>query len=98
MTSSLSIVQLPGSVPLAILPIGNAESSGLLAVSIPAVSGDALLLAKQQASKAQMARESWRNKTRFHEWRTAVRIADQLLSPLILFFELGFLSALVPAI
>ncbi|MDX1530574.1 MAG: 5-(carboxyamino)imidazole ribonucleotide mutase, partial [Rhodothermales bacterium] len=42
MDSLLSIVQMPGGVPVAAVAIGQAKNAGLLAVQILAVSDDAL--------------------------------------------------------
>ena len=56
--SLLSIVQMPGGVPVATVAIGNAKNAGLLAVSILAAGGDAQLRTKLRAHKARMARES----------------------------------------
>lgn len=62
--SLLSIVQMPGGVPVATVAIGNAKNAGLLAVSILAAGGDARLRTKLRAHKARMARDSRRkNKT-----------------------------------
>jgi 5-(carboxyamino)imidazole ribonucleotide mutase len=56
--SLLSIVQMPGGVPVATVAIGNAKNAGLLAVSILAAGGDARLRTKLGAHKARLARES----------------------------------------
>ncbi|HWJ62405.1 MAG TPA: 5-(carboxyamino)imidazole ribonucleotide mutase [Acidimicrobiales bacterium] len=58
MDSLLSIVQMPGGVPVATVGVGNARNAGLLAVRILAV-GDADLTARlvdQAAANAQHAR------------------------------------------
>lgn len=55
--SLLSIVQMPGGVPVATVAIGEARNAGLLAVQILAVS-DPFLLEKVIAYKAKMAAES----------------------------------------
>lgn len=55
--SLLSIVQMPGGVPVATVAIGQAKNAGLLAVQILATS-DAALQEKMIAYKAQMAEES----------------------------------------
>lgn len=55
--SLLSIVQMPGGVPVATVAIGQAKNAGLLAVQILAT-GDAGLLASMMAYKARMADES----------------------------------------
>ena len=57
MDSLLSIVQMPGGVPVATVAIGNAKNAGILAVSILSTADDRL----QQALinyKNQMAEES----------------------------------------
>lgn len=56
--SLLSIVQMPGGVPVATVAIGNARNAGLLAVSILAAGGDERLQRELTAFKARMARES----------------------------------------
>jgi 5-(carboxyamino)imidazole ribonucleotide mutase len=58
--SLLSIVQMPGGVPVATVAIGNGKNAGLLAVSILAAGGDASLKRKLRAHKRRMARESRR--------------------------------------
>ena len=58
--SLLSIVQMPGGVPVATVAIGNAKNAGLLAESILAAGGELRLRAKLRAHKARMARESRR--------------------------------------
>jgi 5-(carboxyamino)imidazole ribonucleotide mutase len=58
--SLLSIVQMPGGVPVATVAIGNGKNAGLLAVSILAAGGDASLKRKLRAHKTRMARESRR--------------------------------------
>jgi len=55
--SLLSIVQMPGGVPVATVAIGQAKNAGLLAVQILAVA-DAELQAKMIAYKATIAEES----------------------------------------
>lgn len=60
MDSLLSIVQMPGGVPVATVAIGNAQNAGLLAVSILAAGGDARLRAGLRAHKARMAAASRR--------------------------------------
>lgn len=55
--SLLSIVQMPGGVPVATVAIGGAKNAGLLAVQILATS-DAPLLEKMIAYKVRMADES----------------------------------------
>ena len=57
--SLLSIVQMPGGVPVATVAIGNAKNAGVLAVSILATS-DARLRTKLRAHKTRMARDSQR--------------------------------------
>lgn len=61
--SLLSIVQMPGGVPVATVGIGNAKNAGLMAVRILAAGGDERLRTKLRVYTAQMARES-RNKDR----------------------------------
>lgn len=56
--SLLSIVQMPGGVPVATVAIGNAKNAGLLAVSILASGGDERLQKALTAFKTRMARES----------------------------------------
>ncbi|MBX7259330.1 MAG: 5-(carboxyamino)imidazole ribonucleotide mutase [Candidatus Hydrogenedentes bacterium] len=58
--SLLSIVQMPGGVPVATVAIGNAKNAGLLAVSILASGGDKRLQRELTSYKARMARESRR--------------------------------------
>ncbi len=53
----LSIVQMPGGVPVATVAIGQAKNAGLLAVQILA-SHDAALLEKMIVYKSTMAEES----------------------------------------
>jgi len=53
----LSIVQMPGGVPVATVAIGQAKNAGLLAVQIVATS-DPALLQHMLAYKAEMAVES----------------------------------------
>lgn len=53
----LSIVQMPGGVPVATVAIGQAKNAGLLAVQILATS-DAALLQKMIAYKQTMAEQS----------------------------------------
>lgn len=55
--SLLSIVQMPGGVPVATVAIGQAKNAGLLAVQILATS-DAALQEKLISYKAHMAEES----------------------------------------
>lgn len=55
--SLLSIVQMPGGVPVATVAIGQAKNAGLLAVQILATS-DPTLLERVIAYKARMAEES----------------------------------------
>ena len=55
--SLLSIVQMPGGVPVATVAIGQAKNAGLLAVQILATS-DPALLEKVIAYKQRMAEES----------------------------------------
>ena len=55
--SLLSIVQMPGGIPVATVAIGGAKNAGLLAVSILA-SNDSKLLAKVIAFKTNLANES----------------------------------------
>jgi 5-(carboxyamino)imidazole ribonucleotide mutase len=52
--SLLSIVQMPGGIPVATVAVGNAKNAGLLAVRILAASDDALraAMAKYQADLA----------------------------------------------
>jgi len=59
MDSLLSIVQMPGGVPVATVGVGNAKNAGLLAVRILAASDDALLakVSDYQASLGEAARE-----------------------------------------
>jgi len=55
--SLLSIVQMPGGIPVATVAIGGARNAGLLAVSILAA-GNVKLLAEVVAFKNQLAAES----------------------------------------
>ncbi len=55
--SLLSIVQMPGGIPVATVAIGGAKNAGLLAISILAVN-DSKLLAKVIAFKSKLANES----------------------------------------
>ena len=57
--SLLSIVQMPGGIPVATVAIGNAKNAGLLAVRILATSDEKLRSAvdRYQADLAQQARE-----------------------------------------
>lgn len=55
--SLLSIVQMPGGVPVASVAIGQGKNAGLLAVQILAVS-DADLMARMIAYKSDLARMS----------------------------------------
>src|SRR3712207_6928947 len=57
--SLLSIVQMPGGVPVATVAIGNARNAGLLAVRILAASDEALRsrMEEFQAGLAETARE-----------------------------------------
>jgi 5-(carboxyamino)imidazole ribonucleotide mutase len=55
--SLLSIVQMPGGIPVATVAIGGAKNAGLLATAILAAS-DARLLAKLLAFKKTLAAES----------------------------------------
>jgi 5-(carboxyamino)imidazole ribonucleotide mutase len=57
MDSLLSIVQMPGGIPVATVAIGGAKNAGLLAVSILG-SGDEKVRAKVVAYKTQIAAES----------------------------------------
>ncbi|MBT5925113.1 MAG: 5-(carboxyamino)imidazole ribonucleotide mutase [Verrucomicrobia bacterium] len=59
--SLLSIVQMPGGIPVATVAIGNAKNAGLLAISVLATS-DPVLMRKLLDYKAQMA-EASRKKT-----------------------------------
>ncbi|MDA7525143.1 5-(carboxyamino)imidazole ribonucleotide mutase [Verrucomicrobia bacterium] len=59
--SLLSIVQMPGGIPVATVAIGNAKNAGLLAISILA-SSDECLRAELLTYKKKMAEES-RKKT-----------------------------------
>ncbi len=58
--SLLSIVQMPGGVPVATVAIGSAKNAGLLAVRILAAGGDPRLRAALRAYKTRMARASRR--------------------------------------
>ena len=55
--SLLSIVQMPGGIPVATVAISNGKNAGLLAVEILAV-GDKKLFSKMQAYKKKLAEES----------------------------------------
>lgn len=55
--SLLSIVQMPGGVPVATVAIGQAKNAGLLAVQILATSDD-LLLQRLMLYKAELAEQS----------------------------------------
>jgi 5-(carboxyamino)imidazole ribonucleotide mutase len=55
--SLLSIVQMPGGIPVATVAIGGGRNAGLLAISILAAS-DSKLLAKLVAFKRKLAAES----------------------------------------
>ena len=55
--SLLSIVQMPGGVPVATVAIGNAKNAGLLAIQMLAI-GDKKLLEKMKAYKIALAKES----------------------------------------
>ena len=55
--SLLSIVQMPGGVPVATVAIGQAKNAGLLAIQILAT-GDPTLMDKMLAYKSTMAEES----------------------------------------
>lgn len=55
--SLMSIVQMPGGIPVATVAIGQAKNAGLLAVRILAA-GDAVLLDKMLAYQQKMAEES----------------------------------------
>jgi len=57
MDSLLSIVQMPGGVPVACVAIGGGKNAGLLAVQILGVS-DPTLRAKMQQYKTNLAKES----------------------------------------
>ena len=52
--SLLSIVQMPGGVPVATVAIGNARNAGLLAVRILGTSDD-----KLRAELARLRRHAW---------------------------------------
>ena len=62
MDSLLSIVQMPGGVPVATVAIGNAKNAGLLAARILGTS-DAKLRMRITEYRKQMARDS-RNKNK----------------------------------
>ena len=62
--SLLSIVQMPGGIPVATVAIGNGKNAGLLAVSILASAGEARLRKHLLAFRAQMARASRRKNKR----------------------------------
>jgi len=55
--SLLSIVQMPGGIPVATVAIGGGRNAGLLAVSIVAL-GDARLTARLNAFRRRLAAES----------------------------------------
>jgi 5-(carboxyamino)imidazole ribonucleotide mutase len=55
--SLLSIVQMPGGIPVATVAIGGGRNAGLLAVSILAL-GDARLTARLAAFRRKLAAES----------------------------------------
>lgn len=55
--SLLSIVQMPGGVPVATVAIGNAKNAGLLAVQMLAAH-DSVLLQKMLAYKTELAQQS----------------------------------------
>jgi 5-(carboxyamino)imidazole ribonucleotide mutase len=57
--SLLSIVQMPGGIPVATVAIGNAKNAGLLAVRILGVSDDKLRAAMEryQADLSETVRE-----------------------------------------
>jgi 5-(carboxyamino)imidazole ribonucleotide mutase len=55
--SLLSIVQMPGGIPVATVAIGGARNAGLLAIAMLATS-DSKLLAKLVAFKRKLAAES----------------------------------------
>ena len=55
--SLLSIVQMPGGIPVATVAIGGGRNAGLLAVSIVAL-GDARLSARLAACRRKLAAES----------------------------------------
>jgi 5-(carboxyamino)imidazole ribonucleotide mutase len=57
--SLLSIVQMPGGIPVATVAIGNAKNAGLLAVRILGTSDDKLRadMERYQADLAQMVRD-----------------------------------------
>lgn len=57
MDSLLSIVQMPGGVPVATVAVNGAKNAGLLAVQILAT-GDESLLEKYKAFKKKLAEES----------------------------------------
>lgn len=59
MDSLLSIVQMPGGVPVATVAIGNARNAGLLAVRILGT-GDALLRERMSRFRTRMAADSRR--------------------------------------
>jgi 5-(carboxyamino)imidazole ribonucleotide mutase len=58
MDSLMSIVQMPGGIPVATVAIGNAKNAGLLAVRILATSDDKLRAAMEtyQADLAEQIR------------------------------------------
>jgi 5-(carboxyamino)imidazole ribonucleotide mutase len=55
----LSIVQMPGGIPVATVAVGNAKNAGLLAVRILAASDDGLrdAMVRYQQSLEQMVAE-----------------------------------------
>ena len=57
--SLLSIVQMPGGIPVATVAIGGAKNAGLLAISILGAS-DKKVLSKMSAYKQRLANESRR--------------------------------------
>ncbi len=64
--SLLSIVQMPGGVPVATVAIGNAKNAGLLALQILATS-DKKLLQKLIAYKKKLEKESKEKSRRIHQ-------------------------------
>ena len=62
MDSLLSIVQMPGGVPVATVGVGNAKNAGLLAVRMLAIADDALRqkVVDYQAGLREVAREKGR--------------------------------------
>ncbi|MEY2879201.1 MAG: hypothetical protein RLZZ15_1581 [Verrucomicrobiota bacterium] len=63
--SLLSIVQMPGGIPVATVAIGGARNAGLLAISILAAS-DPVLQAKLIAFKRSLAADSRRRGRKLH--------------------------------